>query len=92
MNEAIKAGEVFKLAELVPYMEGKIVNMDVVHNDQMKFVVMAFDEGTGLSGHAAPGEALIFALDGEGIIGYEGTDHLLKPVKTSTSPKPGFTP
>ena len=75
MNEAIKAGEVFKLAELVPYVEGKIVNMDVVHNDQMKFVVMAFDEGTGLSEHAAPGEALIFALDGEGIIGYEGTDH-----------------
>ena len=32
MNEAIKAGEVFRLAELVPYVEGKIVNMDVVHN------------------------------------------------------------
>ena len=25
MNEAIKAGEIFKLAELVPYAEGKIV-------------------------------------------------------------------
>ena len=78
MNEAIKAGEVFKLAELVPYVEGKIVNMDVVHNDKMKFVVMAFDKGTGLSEHAAPGEALIFALDGEGVIGYEGVDHPIK--------------
>ena len=78
MNEAIKAGEVFKLAELVPYVEGKIVNMDVVHNDKMKFVVMAFDEGTGLSEHAAPGEAIIFALDGEGVIGYEGEDHPIK--------------
>lgn len=78
MNEAIKAGEVFKLAELVPYAEDKIVNMDVVHNDKMKFVVMAFDEGTGLSEHATPGEALIFALDGEGVIGYEGTDHPIK--------------
>ena len=78
MNEAIKACEVFKLAELVPYVEGKIVNMDVVHNDRMKFVVMAFDEGTGLSEHAAPGEALIFALDGEGVIGYEGKDHPIK--------------
>ena len=78
MNEAIKAGEVFKLAELVPYAEGKIVNMDVVHNDKMKLVVMAFDEGTGLSEHAAPGEAIIFALDGEGVIGYEGKDHLIK--------------
>lgn len=78
MNKAIKAGEVFKLAELVPYAEGKIVNMDVAHNDKMKFVVMAFDESTGLSEHAAPGEAIIFALDGEGVIGYEGKEHPIK--------------
>ncbi len=78
MNEAIKAGEVFQLAELVPYQNQKIVNMDIVHNDRMKFVVMAFDAGTGLSEHAAPGEALIFALDGEAIIGYEGQEHPIK--------------
>ena len=78
MHEAIKAGEVFKLAELVPYAEGKIVNMDVARNDKMKFVLMAFDEGTGLSEHAAPGEAIIFALDGEGVIGYEGKEHPIK--------------
>ena len=78
MNDAIKAGEVFKLSKLVPYADGKIVNMDIVHNDKMKFVVMAFDEGTGLSEHAAPGEALIFALDGEGVISYEGKDHPIK--------------
>ena len=78
MNEAVKAGEVFRLAELVPYVDSKIVNMDVVHNDKMKFVVMAFDEGTSLSEHAAPGEAIIFALDGEGVIGYEGKEHPIK--------------
>ena len=39
---------------------------------------MSFDEGTGLSEHAAPGEALIFALDGEGVIGYEGKEHHIK--------------
>lgn len=78
MNEAVKAGEVFSLAKLVPYQEGKIVNMDVVHNDKMKFVVMAFDEGTGLSEHAAPGEAIVFALEGEGVIGYSGVDHAIK--------------
>ena len=78
MNGAIHAGEVFKLADLVPYQEGKIINMDVVHNDKMKFVIMAFDKGTGLAEHAAPGEALIFALDGEGIIGYDGKEHVIK--------------
>lgn len=78
MNELIKAGEVFQLAELVPYQEGKIVNMDVVSSSHMKFAVMSFDEGTGLSEHAAPGEALIFALDGEGVIGYEGQEHTIR--------------
>lgn len=77
MNEIIKAGEVFQLGQLLPYQEGKIVNMDLVHNEKMKFVVMSFDAGTGLSEHAAPGEALVFALDGEGIIGYEGKQYTL---------------
>lgn len=78
MNAAIKAGEAFQLANLVPYQAGKIVNMDILRNDKMKFVIMAFDAGTGLSEHAAPGEALIFALDGEGIIVYEGKEHQVK--------------
>lgn len=78
MNDVIKPGEVFALADLVPYQTGRIVNMDIVKNDSMKFVVMAFDEGTGLSEHAAPGDALVFALDGEGVIRYEGEDHPIK--------------
>ena len=78
MNPVIKDGEVFALKELVPYQERKIVNMDLVHDQKMKFVVMAFDEGTGLTEHAAPGEALIFALDGHGIIGYEGKEYPIK--------------
>lgn len=78
MNEAIKPGEAFKLADLLPYQEGKIVNMDLVRNEHMKFMVMSFDAGTGLTEHSAPGEAIIFALDGEGVITYEGTDHAVK--------------
>lgn len=75
MNEVIKSREVFALKELVPYQEGKIVNMDLISDPKLKFVIMSFDEGTGLSEHAAPGEALIFALDGEAVIGYEGKEH-----------------
>ena len=78
MNELVKAGEVFRLEDLVPYAEGKIVNRDVLHNDKMKLVVMAFDEGTSLSEHAAPGEAIVFALDGEGVIEYEGKEHVIR--------------
>ena len=78
MNEIIKAGEVFKLAELLPYQEGRIVNMDIINAPKLKFVLMSFDKDTSLSEHAAPGEALIFALDGEGVIGYEGKGHPIK--------------
>ena len=75
MNQAVKAGEVFKLADLVAYEPGSIVNMDVASNEAMKFVIMAFDEGTGLSPHSAPGDALVFALEGKAVIGYEGQEH-----------------
>ena len=77
-GDILKSGEVFRLSELLPYSEGKIVNMDLAHNSKMKFMIMSFDEGTGLSEHSAPGEAFVFALEGEAVIGYEGTEHLLK--------------
>lgn len=77
MNDAIKAGEAFKLADLLPYQDGTIVNMDVAHNEGMKLAVMSFDAGCGLKEHAAPAEALVFALEGEGVIGYEGEEHVI---------------
>ena len=63
MNSAVKAGEVFRLAELVPFREGRIVNMDVMSGPRMKFAVMAFDAGCALPPHAAPGDAIVFALE-----------------------------
>ena len=75
MNDILKSGKVFALKDLLPYKEGKIVNMDLVDADKTKFVIMAFDAGTGLSEHSAPGDAIIFCLDGEGIIGYEGKEY-----------------
>lgn len=78
MNSIVRSKEIFALKDLLPYEEGKIVNMDIIHDSKLKLVVMSFFEGTGLSEHAAPGEALIFALDGEAIIGYEGQEYRIK--------------
>ena len=66
------------MADLVPYQTDKIINMDLIQSDQLKFVVMSFDQGTGLAEHAAPGDAIIFALDGQGIITYEGQYHQIQ--------------
>lgn len=75
MNSNIHSGEALKLANLISYEEGSITNMDVVHTDNMKFVLMAFDAGTGLSAHRAPGNAIVTALEGNAIIGYEGKEY-----------------
>ena len=77
MNELLEAGKAVQLGELLDYKADSIVNLDIVKNDHLKFMVMAFDEGTGLSEHAAPGEAIVFALEGTGVIGYEGAEHTI---------------
>lgn len=82
MNSVIKPGEAFTLEDLIPYQAGRIVNMDLAHNESMKFVLMSFDAGTGLSEHAAPGDALVFALDGEATITYEGVENLVRAGQT----------
>ena len=77
MNNLVKAGEVMKIKNLIQYEEGSISNLDIVSNPTMKFVLMAFDEGTGLQPHRAPGNAIIFALEGKAVIGYEGKDYTI---------------
>lgn len=77
MNNLVKSGEVMKLKDLISYEEGSIANLDVVSNSTMKFVLMAFDEGTGLTPHRAPGNAIVFALEGKATIGYEGKEYTL---------------
>lgn len=78
MNNLVKAGEAVALKDLISYEEGSIANLDVAHTDSMKFVLMAFDEGTGLTPHRAPGNAIVTALEGKAIIGYEGQDYELE--------------
>ena len=77
MNSIVKSGEVMKLKDLISYEEGSIANLDVVSNGTMKFVLMAFDEGTSLTPHRAPGNAILTALEGKAIIDYEGQDYEL---------------
>ena len=73
----VLAGQPTELKNLISYEDGSIANLDLVHADNMKFVLMAFDEGTGLTPHRAPGNAILTALEGKAIIGYEGKDYEL---------------
>jgi quercetin dioxygenase-like cupin family protein len=74
MNEAIEAGKVFQLKDLVPYAKGKIARLDIAQNDGMKSFILAFDDDKELPPHNAPGEALLLALDGKAVLTYEGKE------------------
>lgn len=91
MNDIVKTNEVFALKDLISYEEGSIANMDVVSNPTMKYVLMAFDEGTGLTPHRAPGNAIVFALEGNATIGYEGRDYELHAGECFRFEKTAFT-
>lgn len=78
MNPLLKKGEVFALKDLLPYQEGKIVNLTVMEAPIAQLAVIAMSKGSELSPHKAPGEALLLILDGEGVIDYEGESHDVK--------------
>lgn len=78
MNEVVTPGKVFALKDLVQYQEDGIANLDLVGEDDVKFMVLAFDDGTALPEHRAPGDAIVFALEGKAVIGYEGQKYPIK--------------
>ena len=84
----------FTIAQMRPIREAMTVsrsaNLDLVHADNMKFVLMAFDEGTGLTPHRAPGNAILTALEGKAIIGYEGKDYELNACESFRFDKNGL--
>ena len=88
MNEAVKAGEVFQLKDLVPYKEGSVNRITIIANDHMKFMIVSMDEGQGLPEHVAAGDAVFFALEGEAVITYDGKDYPVKAGDKICAPTP----
>jgi quercetin dioxygenase-like cupin family protein len=60
----IPAAEALRLAELVDYQKGSIVSREVLKNKAGTITAFAFDEGQGLSEHAAPFDAFVQILEG----------------------------
>ena len=78
MNEILKPAEVFCLKDLIDYEKGSIANMDLASGSSAKLMILSFDEGCALAEHRAPGDALLFALEGKAVIGYEGRDYAIR--------------
>lgn len=57
--------QVHELAGLVEYQEGQVVSRTLSQTQGLSMTLFAFDAGEGLSGHSAPGDALVHVLDGK---------------------------
>ena len=53
-----------KLKSALDYQQGRIAALDLVKNDNGQITLMAFDQGTVITSHKAPGDALVQVLEG----------------------------
>lgn len=60
----IEFGTALPLADLVNYQPGQVVSLTLVQNPTTSITVFAFAQGEGVSTHSAPGDAMVYILDG----------------------------
>ena len=66
MNKFIKNVEqskVLKLNDIVAYQDNQIASLTLANEEHVGMTIMAFDEGEGVSTHAAGGDAMVCVLD-----------------------------
>ena len=61
----IAFGEALELAGLVDYQAGKVISLTFVQNAALSMTLFAFGQNEGVSTHSAPGDAMVYILDGK---------------------------
>lgn len=65
----------FAVADLVEYEEGAVNSLTLSQTPGCKVTVFAVAAGEGMGGHAAPGDAMPFVLEGTAQITINGVAH-----------------
>ena len=60
----IEFNKALEMANLVEYQEGRVVSLTLVQNEGLTIPLFAFAKGEGVSTHSAPGDAMVYILDG----------------------------
>jgi len=58
-------GKKLVIKDLIDYQEGAVVSRTLIDKQVGTVTIFSFDEGQGLSEHAAPYDAMVQVLDGE---------------------------
>jgi len=56
--------KVVQLNDLVDYKEGRVSSKTLAQRNDLSISLFAFDKGEGLSTHSAPGDAMVYVLEG----------------------------
>lgn len=72
----IEFSKALEMANLVEYQEGRVVSLTLVQNENLTLTLFAFAKGEAVSTHSAPGDAMVYILDGEAAISI-GDDKLI---------------
>lgn len=83
----IEKGKVINLKNAIEYVDGGISNLDIISKENIKLMLMAFDKGEGLSDHAAPGDAMVIALEGRADLKVGNEIHEIKEGQQLIFPK-----
>ncbi len=65
----------FNIKDEVQYEEGKVVSLTLAQESGVGMTLFAFDEGEGVSTHAAPGDAFVNILEGKALITIDGKEN-----------------
>ena len=61
----IEFSKALDMVNLVDYQPGKVISLTLVQNERVSITLFAFGQGEGISTHSAPGDALVYIIDGE---------------------------
>lgn len=83
----IRAQEAVVLKDLIEYEKGSVSSLTLAQRPGVGITLMAFSSGEEISTHAAPGDALVTVLEGEGEFTIAGIPHVLKQGESIVMPK-----
>lgn len=63
------------LTDIIDYSNDSIVSKTIAKNNGGSAVTFAFDKGQGLTEHRSPVDALVYIIEGSGLISISGVDH-----------------
>ncbi|SKA96723.1 Cupin domain protein [Caloramator quimbayensis] len=82
----IDFAKVLDLESLVDYGEGKVISRTLCQGKPLSITLFAFDKGEEVSTHSAPGDAMVYVIDGTCEVTIGGEKFLLNKGQTIVMP------